>query len=308
MIKFIEEKSTKDNKIIGIPYNTDSYTDSYGDKRNYRFYFDDNQSINIIYQKRLFFISDKERVSIEILDTPPTKNTVFFLFDYITAPTKLEDIKKSKIVSTGAPIGDKYLHYVNIGSCSESEGEFIENIKIDNEIFEIAADFHGQDESLEILLHNQGVTLPKDIIRSLYDTNIHEKYIDWVVLNRKYKELLLNIMDIVYKKGSYKSLVSSLGWFEYGDMVKLNEYWSDSSLHTLHQKDISTIYTPMIEEMMKMYMKTTFISIEYMLDEYDFEYIENDNGEVIDKRFKYDRDGVDLTVHILKDIDEIQRN
>lgn len=307
MIKFIEEKVTKDNKIVGIPYNTDSYTDSHGDKRNYRFYFDDNQSINIIYQKRLFFISDKERVSIEILDTPPTKNTVFSLFDYITAPAKLENIKKSKIVSTGAPIGDKYLHYVNIGSCSESEGEFIENIKIDNEIFEIAADFHGQDESLEILLHNQGVTLPKDIIRSLYDTNIHEKYIDWVVLNRKYKELLLNIMDIVYKKGSYKSLVSSLGWFEYGDMVKLNEYWSDSSLHTLHQKDISTIYTPMIEEMMKMYMKTTFISLEYMLDEYDFEYITDNNGEVVDKIFKYDRDGIDLTVPILKDINEIQR-
>ena len=307
MIKFIEEKITKDNEIIGIPYNTDPYTDSNGDERNYRFYFDDNQSINIIYQKRLFFISDKERVSIEILDTPPTKNTVFFLFDYITAPTKLEDIKKSKIVSTGAPIGDKYLHYVNIGSCSESEGEFIENIKIDNEIFEIAADFHGQDESLEILLHNQGVTLPKDIIRSLYDTNIHEKYIDWVVLNRKYKELLLNIMDIVYKKGSYKSLVSSLGWFEYGDMIKLNEYWSDSSLHILHQKDISTIYTPMIEEMMKMYMKTTFISLEYMLDEYDLEYITDNNGEVIDKRFKYDKDGIDLTVPILKDINEIQR-
>lgn len=307
MIKFIEEKVTKDNKIVGIPYNTDSYTDSHGDKKNYRFYFDDNQSINIIYQKRLFFISDKERVSIEILDTPPTKNTVFFLFDYITAPAKLENIKKSKIVSTGAPIGDKYLHYVNIGSCSESEGEFIENIKIDNEIFEIAADFHGQDESLEILLHNQGVTLPKDIIRSLYDTNIHEKYIDWVALNRKYKELLLNIMDIVYKKGSYKSLVSSLGWFEYGDMVKLNEYWSDSSLHTLHQKDISTIYTPMIEEMMKMYMKTTFISLEYMLDEYDFEYITDNNGEVVDKIFKYDRDGIDLTVPILKDINEIQR-
>ena len=307
MIKFIEEKTTKDNKIIGIPYNTDPYTDSNGDERKYRFYFDDNQSINIIYQKRLFFISNEASVSIEILDTPPTKNTVFFLFDYIDAPAKLEDIKKSKIVSTGAPIGDKFLHYVNIGSCSESEGEFIENIKFGDEIFEIAADFHGQDESLEILLHNQGVSLPKDIIRSLYDTNIHEKYIDWVVLNRKYKELLLNIMDIVYKKGSYKSLVSSLGWFEYGDMIKLNEYWSDSSLHTLHQKDISTIYTPMIEEMMKMYMKTTFISIEYMLDEYDFEYIENDNGEVIDKRFKYDKDGVDLTVPILKDINEIQR-
>ena len=130
MIKFIEEKTTKDNKIIGIPYNTDPYTDSNGDERNYRFYFDDNQSINIIYQKRLFFISDNEKVSIEILDTPPTKNTVFFLFDYIDAPTKLEGIKKTKVESTGISIGDnKFLHYVNIGSCSDSEGEFIENIK-----------------------------------------------------------------------------------------------------------------------------------------------------------------------------------
>ena len=179
MIKFIEEKITKDNEIIGIPYNTDPYRDLNGDERNYRFYFDDNQSINIIYQKRLFFISDKERVSIEILDTFPVKNTVFFLFDYITAPEKLESIKKTRVESAGKRIGDnKYLHYVNIGSCSESEGEFVENIKFDNETFEVAADFHGQDESLEILLHNQGVTLPKDIIRALYDTNIHEKYID----------------------------------------------------------------------------------------------------------------------------------
>ena len=61
MIKFIEEKVTKDNKIVGIPYNTDSYTDSHGDKRNYRFYFDDNQSINIIYQKRLFFIRTRAK-------------------------------------------------------------------------------------------------------------------------------------------------------------------------------------------------------------------------------------------------------
>ena len=113
MLKFIEEKITEDNEIFGIPYNTDPYTDSNGDEKNYRFYFDDNQSINIIYQKRLFFISDKERVPIEILDTPPTKNAVFFLFDYITAPEKLESIKKTRVESTGKRIGDKkYLHYL----------------------------------------------------------------------------------------------------------------------------------------------------------------------------------------------------
>ena len=51
MLKFIEEKITKDNEIIGIPYNTESYTNSNGDEKNYRFYFADNQSIKIIYPR-----------------------------------------------------------------------------------------------------------------------------------------------------------------------------------------------------------------------------------------------------------------
>lgn len=283
---FIEEIQNADGNVIGVPFNADVNGEGDG---GYCFYFDDNQSTELVYQKRLIFLSDKDTVAIEM-----PENDVFFLFKYLTPETgllSLEDCKAYSIESKGEALDGKYIHYINIGCCSKATGEYIEDFTVDGTSYEIAADFHSQDESLRILLANQGLTLPTDVQRALYDTNIKEKYPDWIIINRKFKELLINATNILYKKGSYKSLMDSLGWFEW-EGVRLNEYWSEDKYNMLHEKEISSMYSNLIDELLGIYRKTTFISLSYNLNKN-----KETNGVV-----KYDMDGKDATVPILEDI------
>lgn len=279
MIAFIDEET-------GRRYSTPSHTvDSEGNIIiNHTFRFNDQQSIGLFYQKRLFFLSDVDTINITLPD-----NEIFFLYDTEAikdTTTTLENIKKFSLTLHGEKIDNKnfYLYCVNVGCTSSTVGEFTEQIAIGHNFYNISADFYGQREELEILLNNQGLNIPKDIERALYDTNIHNMTTDWIVLNRKYKELLLNIMDILYKKGSYQSLISSLDWFEYGDVLKLYEFWSTPKISSLYQHELSTIYTDSLKELISMYRKTTFVAIALSINkikegEDGVIYTENEDGE-----------------------------
>ena len=277
MLIFIDEKT-------GRRYSTPDQTTE-GDGSvivNHTFRFDDQQSIGLFYQKRLFFLSDSSSVTVSI-----PSNDIFFLYDTESiegSSVNLTDIKTFSLTLTGEAVGGYYLYCVNVGCTSATVGEYTEEIVIGDSIYNISADFYGQQEELEILLHNQGVNLPRDIQRAFYDTNVHNMTTDWIVLNRKYKEFLLNVMDILYKKGSYQSLISSLDWFEYGDAIKLYEFWSTPKISTLYQHELTTLYTDALKELVSMYRKTTFVAISLSLDELKksdgyIEYSTDENGE-----------------------------
>lgn len=277
MLIFIDEKT-------GRRYSTpDQTTERDGSVIvNHTFRFDDQQSIGLFYQKRLFFLSDRSSVTVSI-----PSNDIFFLYDtesIESSSVNLADIKTFSLTLSGEAVGDYYLYCVNVGCTSATVGEYTEEIVIGDSIYNISADFYGQQEELEILLHNQGVNLPRDIQRAFYDTNVHNMTTDWIVLNRKYKEFLLNVMDILYKKGSYQSLISSLDWFEYGDAIKLYEFWSTPKISTLYQHELTTLYTDALKELVSMYRKTTFVAIALSLDELKMrdgylEYSTDENGE-----------------------------
>ena len=277
MLIFIDEKT-------GRRYSTPDQTTE-GDGSvivNHTFRFDDQQSIGLFYQKRLFFLSDSSSVTVSI-----PSNDIFFLYDTESiegSSVNLTDIKTFSLTLTGEAVGGYYLYCVNVGCTSATVGEYTEEIVIGDSIYNISADFYGQQEELEILLHNQGVNLPRDIQRAFYDTNVHNMTTDWIALNRKYKEFLLNVMDILYKKGSYQSLISSLDWFEYGDAIKLYEFWSTPKISTLYQHELTTLYTDALKELVSMYRKTTFVAISLSLDELKksdgyIEYSTDENGE-----------------------------
>lgn len=278
MLIFIDEKT-------GKRYSTPAQTTA-GDGSviiNHTFRFDDQQSIGLFYQKRLFFLSDESSITVSI-----PNNDIFFLYNTESivegSSVNLTDIKTLSLTLTGEAVGNYYLYCINVGCTSATVGEFTEEIVIGDSIYNISADFYGQQEELEILLHNQGVNLPRDIQRAFYDTNVHSMTTDWIVLNRKYKEFLLNVMDILYKKGSYQSLISDLDWFEYGDAIKLYEFWSTPKISTLYQHELTTLYTDALKELVSMYRKTTFVAISLSLDELKksggyIEYSANENGE-----------------------------
>ena len=81
-----------------------------------------------------------------------------------------------------------------------------------------------EDERLGVLLSNIGMTLsPEDYI-ILRDSNINEISPDWILMNQKRKELLLEASQIKPFIGTYKALLRAIDFFGY-DKLTLNEYW-----------------------------------------------------------------------------------
>ena len=144
------------------------------------------------------------------------------------------DINKcsvNKVTIGGHPIkGDQQAIYlIYFRAASQAAGEFIENFYVtingQKHLYRIGADFYGENELLQMNLANFGIELPQEITKAIGCSNVHEDKIDYILLNRKLKELISNYWDIIANKGSYKSLENSLKWFEYGDSVKLKEIW-----------------------------------------------------------------------------------
>ena len=222
--------------------------------------FDEDGSTGIFYQKQIFFLSDKPSVTVFL----PSGNGVFFIYDidaYVPGGT-IDDIRVWRKSLAGEAIGkDLYIYNINIGAESDAAGSYTETMAIDDFKVDIRCEMYGEREENGILLHNQGVDLPKDIVRAFYDTDIHDMKVDWIVLNRKLKELVINAADIIYNKGSYASLVNSLRWFEYGDMLKIYEFWSTPDMISLHRRELELEWNDTIRSLAAMYMKTTYISL-----------------------------------------------
>lgn len=144
-------------------------------------------------------------------------------------------------------------------------GEYKEDIHItttDGKHYTIPVgiEVYDQDESLDINLKNMGVELPYSIDNALYNKNILEENHDWVLINQKWKELLVSYMDIIGNKGSYKSLGNSLKWFGYDRLVEMRELWqykTPSGRNLLMDRTIEPILLGISRSMLQEARKTT---------------------------------------------------
>lgn len=234
----------------------------------YIFWFDGQQSTNLVYSKSICFASLNREVNICIGGNP-----IFGLVDTSRFDDPLEingvkyqnlqNIRVNNIISIGKPYHNFFVHTFYVLGSSDIEGEFHEYIKIGGETFEIGADFYGENESLYINLSNNGVEIPEQIQKSLYPVNVHEDKRDNITLNRKWKELLSNYLDIVGNKGSYKSLINSLKWFEYGDLVRLKEIWKmdENGIDRFIEKDLKSSIYKQYSDLFNDFCKTTYLAL-----------------------------------------------
>ena len=255
----------------------------------YVFWFDKEQSVNLNYIRKICVLSDKKTLNINI-----PENDVFCLLDtdkmgddIERGGKKYKDLNNSGFKTfscelNGASYKDFYVYMIYVLGMSQEGGEFRESLFIDDEEFTVGADFYNESESLSINLANKGFEIPKDVEKAIYDYNVHEDADDNILLNRKYKELLNEYINILGNKGSYRSLLNSLDWFEYGDLLKIYEYWrhQEPNRPYLVNKDVEQVITTDISDMMTKAHKTTYIGIYYALtraaiDEYgDIKYKE----------------------------------
>ena len=234
----------------------------------YVFWFDGEQSTNLIYTKPICFISNKRRSVVSI-----PKSGIFSILDTTKLDTELDNIygfeyqdinslKTNTITIPGYRYDDYYVYIVYIGTQSELGGEFVETITIDGEEFLVGADFYEENEPLYVNLSNNGIEIPNSIQKAIYEVNPHEDKRDNITLNRKWKELLANLWDTVSNKGSYKSLHNTLNWFEWGDMLKLCEVWKRTDEKDIYSiRDIKAILGDKYFETLSGFSKTTYIAI-----------------------------------------------
>ena len=182
----------------------------------------------------------------------------------------------------------------NIGLCSDVEGIYeryliIEEDGTGNVIARIKfyGEVIGEDERLTVLIQNLGYSLFAEDSPVFRSSDINESLPDYILLNEKRKEMLLEGKNIQPFIGSYKGVINAIKFFGY-DNVKLREYWlniDDTSPNygkyktttvidvfdpTVNLNDPST-YVPN-----KIYKKTALFSLVYRinqvtneLDEYD---------------------------------------
>lgn len=268
----------------------------YDGSKPYIHCFEGKQSVGLNYDKQFIVISDNDKLYVNLF------SEVFFLVKDVDMSTdmstntslgtvefyekkyiNLEDIKTSsrillpsitlnsagnKATSTDSPF--LYLYTFNVIACGKYVGEITDTLEINRQEFSICADFVDENEALNVNLKNFGVDISNEVQRSIYEKRIDEQKTDYVLLNRKFKELLNEYINIIANKGSYKSLINSLNWFEYGDLVQIYEYWKhpEPNRDYLSRRDITQIITEKTQDLLNSVQKTTYIGISAALKKF----------------------------------------
>ena len=98
------------------------------------------------------------------------------------------------------------------------------NVKTLIATIEVYGEVVAEDERLKILLQNFGATLDESDFMLFKDHDISEMSPDYKLLNKKRKELLLELHNIKPFVGTYKAILNAIDFFGY-DKITLKEYW-----------------------------------------------------------------------------------
>lgn len=250
----------------------------------YIHWFPNQQSTGLIYTHKICFVSKFEQVSIDL------DSQIFHIINsgaldenhYNNYSSILWDDRWGAYASTGKVVSnDLYVHMLYISAQSENEGEYMTNITIFEEDeqynIKVGADFYSENESLYINLSNMGVELPSAIQSAIYDVNVYEGAKDNITLNRKMKELISNYWEVIANKGNYTSLLNSLKWFEWGEVLGLKELWKRDEFGTLRYdvRDLCSLLEHKYNGSYEGFHKTTYLALYLAMhiinDEMDYE-------------------------------------
>lgn len=272
----------------------------YNGNTPYVHWFDGKQSVGLNYDKRFIILSDKQELEIKL------NSEVFYLVDpsklldenkvskYDKEYYNLKNLKTNTLRSIGIRIPQEsyFIYSFNIIAQGNYVGEITDDLYIDNERFILGVDFYDENESLGINLANFGAEISNEVQRAIYEKNIDEQKVDYVLMNRKFKELLNEYINILGNKGSYKSLINALKWFEYGELTKIYEFWKrpEPNKNYLTIKDLSSIVNTRTMELLTSNLKTTFIGIGCALNKIKIV----DNEIVYEDKYTEDLEGIQL--------------
>lgn len=287
-------------------YNTTckyAYRTEIPQTRGFIYWFPNEQSTGIIHTTPICVLtetSDPLNIKIEENNTfafVSTSNVTTEIDGY----TFIEPVFSYEYTTSPQLLDKYYAHVFHIACKNEIAGEYICKVNLDNEnYFRVGVDLYGEYEPSYINLANMGVELPEMIQKAIYDVDPHEDAKDNITINRKFKELLINYWDIIANKGSYKSLVNSLKWFEWTN-IEVKEIWKhlDAGKFIFDDRQLLSLFENKIQDTQNNFIKTAYIalycSLYNELDVYDSEY-----NPVLSKAvFKWSQEDLRLKMSLL---------
>ena len=166
-----------------------------------------------------------------------------------------------------------------------------------------------EDERLRTLLLNMGHDLlPEDSI--IFDTSdVNEESIDWNLINRKRKELLLEYSNIFPYLGSYKALINIIKFYGYQN-VHMKEYWKNVDINSTNylkyrQIDVKSIFTENASFSdttlvpSKIYRKTSKFGLFYDINIESGEY-DSDGLPITEEVFSFTPEEILIKIYALK--------
>lgn len=285
-------------------------------ENGYIFWFPNEQSIKLTYTMPICICVSKDDQKLDNDGNPvPLKLTIenndtFSFIQHDDTTLNIEGyeftspIYLNEVNTTVEKVDNLYLHLFYIAAKSDITGEFICDIDINNEGFiKVGADFYDEYEPAYINLSNFGVEIPEYVQKAIYDSNVHEDYKDNILINRKFKELISNYWNVIANKGSYKSLINSLGWFEWGDNIKIREIWKYHNGYKFmyDDKELCSLLKDNFVQSLSNFIKTTYISLYAnafkCIDSYDSE----ENPKLEKVIYKWGKDDLMLKISLLSE-------
>jgi len=243
-----------------------------------------------------------------------------------TYDASFSDVVKGGITYTNIP--DSYdinilrqdYQTANIGFSASDENSFVGKVNMyfrDNmskeqigEVF-FFVDTVAEDTRLPLLLETMGHTLnSKDFL--IFDSmNVKEEEIDFNLVNKKRKELLLEFHNIFPYLGSYKALINIVKYFGF-ESLAIKEYWKNVKVDSenfgkLRPVDIESVLlnsnnTKELSDLFpsKIYSKTNKFGMYYQITEETGEFDE-DGLPITQETFQFTIDEILIKLYALKD-------
>ena len=256
----------------------------YNGSKPYVHWFEGKQSVGLNYDKQIVFLTDSKCVCIKMnseVFSLVNEDMLQYYFTEEGKPTQQTffdkkyfdlDVLKTKHISKTSNSENYqdgyYLYCFNVIAQGKYVGEVTDSFFINDEEFTIGADFYDENEILDINLSNFGLDMSNEVQRAIYEKDINEQKPDYVLLNRKLKELLNEYINILANKGSYKSLINSLNWFEYGELTKIYEYWkhTEPNRDYISKRELTQYINQNTQNIINSQTKTTFVGISCALN------------------------------------------
>lgn len=213
-------------------------------------------------------------------------NNMSSLNDYITINEKefKKELDINDLIGVEAD-NENYIVPFYVLGYSKEEGTIISNLMIHygkfaprsaslttEEIYEltesnvwtpisVGGEFNDENEYLIINGKNMGVSLPKDILGSIYQYSYKSEVPDETLYANKIKEYLMNFMHIKGEIGNFNSVLDSLGWFGYGDKIEIQKLLqTDNQFQEQFFLDDFNIHSDLLHSY-KSFRNSTYISL-----------------------------------------------